>query len=207
MPIRHEDKEFIQALALFGAVFGACLGIFAVTYLSDSAHQDYSQQTENVQNRIALTKLQSTVVNPNNPIADENVLNQLQQQIDQAPAPTTAPQKSFWVHIPQWGYWGLCTGGLAVGAISGYSAVWVTGWTGSVFVMACIRFLYKTIRKIAPNSNAAKRSQIALKTQNATDFGYQRDDGRVLPVLVKLLFLLCILLAILSAAIWHLTAV
>jgi cytosine/uracil/thiamine/allantoin permease len=34
MPIRREDKEFIQALSLFGALLGACIGVFAVVHFS-----------------------------------------------------------------------------------------------------------------------------------------------------------------------------
>ena len=96
MPIRREDKEFIQALSLFGALLGACIGVFAVVHFSNQAREQHFEQNEYQQTHAALLKLSSTVVNPDNPIADENVLNQVQQQIEQTPAPKTVPEKSFW---------------------------------------------------------------------------------------------------------------
>jgi hypothetical protein len=57
MPIRREDKEFIQALSLLGALFGACIGVFAVMHLSDRARETHTAQTEYTQTQAALLKL------------------------------------------------------------------------------------------------------------------------------------------------------
>ncbi|MHC5137295.1 MAG: hypothetical protein ACYSN7_01955, partial [Planctomycetota bacterium] len=99
MPIRREDKEFIQALSLFGALLGACIGVFAVVHFSSQARDQHFEQNEYQQTHEALLKLSTTVVNPDNPIADENVLTQVQQQIEQTPAPKTVPETSFWTGI------------------------------------------------------------------------------------------------------------
>ena len=204
MPIRREDKEFIQALSVLGAIFGACIGIIAVMHFSDRAHETYSEQTEYTQTQAALTKLKATVVNPNNPIADENVLDQVEKHLEQTPAPAPEVKKSFWVDLSRVGYLGLCTGACAVGAIAGYGSLWLFGWTGSLIVLYTIRLLYLMIRAAAPNAVVVKKSGKPI-TQGGG--AYQRDDGRILPVLVKLFFLLLVILGILSAVVWHMTAI
>ena len=107
MPIRREDKEFIQALSLFGALLGACIGVFVIMHVSSQAQQQYTEQNEYEQTHAALLKLSNTVVNPTNPIADKNVLNQVQEQIQQTPALDAISGKSFWTCVPRWGYWGI----------------------------------------------------------------------------------------------------
>lgn len=205
MPIRREDKEFIQSLSLLGALFGACIGVFAVIHLSDRARETHTEQTEYTQTQAALLKFKTTVVNPSNPISDDNILSQVQQHAPQGPAPAAAPQQNFWLRIPRWGYIGLCGGGCVAGAIAGYSSIRLVGWVGSIFVFYLIRGMYKAIGKVAPNSPAVKNTSGSGNTQTYTG-QYQRNEERILPTLVKLFFLLAFILAILAAVVWHLTA-
>lgn len=207
MPIRREDKEFIQALSLFGALLGACIGVFAIVHISNQAQEQHVQQNEYQQTHAALLKLSSTVVNPGNPIADENVRTQVQQQIDQTPPPTAVPEKSFWAGIPRWGFLGICGGCGVMGALSGYYGTWLTGWAGTVFICYLIRFLYKIIRKVAPDY-AAKIHLQPVPVQNSQGhIQVPREDGRMLPTVVKLFALLLFVLGILAAVMWHLTAI
>lgn len=206
MPIRREDKEFIQALSLFGALLGACLGVFVIVHVSNQAQQQHIEQNEYQQTQAALQKLSSTVVNPDNPIADENVLDQVQQQMQQTPAPEAVPEKSFWTRVPHWGYLGICGGGGIAGAIGGYYGTWATGWCGTVFIYYLIRFLYRGVRRVAPNYAAKINLQPVSKEGNGHQPQIQREDGRILPTMVKLFFLLLFILAILAAVVWHLTA-
>lgn len=206
MPIRREDKEFIQALSLLGALFGACIGVFAVIHLSDRARETHTEQTEYTQTQAALLKLKTAVVNPSNPISNENVLSQVQQHVPQGPAPAVAPQQSFWLRIPRWGYIGLCGGGGVAGAITGFSSIWLIGWVGSYFVVYLIRGMYRVIGKVAPNAPAVRNTPASGHTQSYTG-QYPRNEERILPTLVKLFFLLAFVLSILAAVVWKLTAI
>ena len=205
MPIRREDKEFIQALSLFGALLGACIGVFLVVHVSNHAREQHFEQNEYEQNNAALLKLSSTVVDPGNPIADENVLTQVQQQIDQTPAPKTVPEKSFLTGIPRWGYLGICGGSGILGALGGYYGTWITGWCGTIFICYLIRILYGIIRRTAPNY-AVKINLQPISGQQG-QLQVQREDGRMLPTMVKLFALLLFVLGILAAGVWHLTAI
>jgi hypothetical protein len=205
MPIRREDKEFIQSLSLLGALFGACIGVFAVIHLSDRARETHTEQTEYTQTQAALLKLKTAVVNPSNPISDENVLSQIQQHVPQGPAPAADPQQNFWLRIPRWGYIGLCGGGGIAGAVGGYGSIWLVGWVGSIFVLYLIRAMYRTIGKVAPNAPAVRNTGGGAGTQSYTG-QYQRNEERILPTLVKLFFLLAFVLSILAAVVWKLTA-
>ena len=207
MPIRREDKEFIQALSLFGALLGACIGVFVVVHISNQAREQHVEQNEYQQTHAALLKLSSTVVNPGNPIADENVLTQVQQQIDQTPTPETAPEKSFWTGIPRWGYLGICGGSGILGALGGYYGTWATGWCGTIFICYLIRFLYRIIRRVAPNYAVGINLQPVSGEDTGSHFQVQREDGRMLPTMVKLFALLLFVLGILAAVVWHLTAI
>jgi hypothetical protein len=120
--------------------------------------------------------------------------------------PEVSAEKSFWLGLPRWGYIGICGGGGVAGAITGYSAIWLTGWVGSYFVLYLIRGMYRTIGKVAPNSAAVKKTPAGGHTQSFTT-QYQRNEERVLPTLVKLFFLLAFVLAILAAVVWKLTAI
>jgi len=206
MPIRREDKEFIQALSLLGALFGACMGVFTVMHLSDRARETQTAQTEYTQTQAALLKLKTTVVNPSNPISDEKVLDQVQQHVPLGPAPEVSPEKSFWLGLPRWGYIGLCGGGGVAGAFAGFSSIWLTGWIGSYFVVYLIRGMYRTIGKVAPNAAAVRNTRAGGNTQSYTG-QYQRNEERILPTLVKLFFLLIFVLSILAAVVWKLTAI
>ncbi len=205
MPIRREDKEFIQALSLFGALLGACIGVFVVVHLSNQAQQQHCEQNEYEQTHAALLKLSSTVVNPNNPIADKNVLTQVQQQIQQTPVPKVVVEKSIWTRIPRWGYLGICGGGGILGAAGGYYGTWATGWCGTLFIYYLIRFLYRIVRRITPDYAAHIHLQPVSGQDNITQA--QRQDGRMLPTLIKLFALLLFVLGILAAVVWHLTAI
>ena len=205
MPIRREDKEFIQALSLFGALLGACIGVFAVVHFSNQARDQHFEQNEYQQTHAALLKLSSTVVNPDNPIADENVLNQVQQQIEQTPAPKTVPENSFWTGIPHWGYLGICSGSGILGALGGYYGTWTTGWCGTLFICYVIRFLYRIVRRVAPNY--AVKINLHPVSEQQGQMQVPREDGRMLPTMVKLFALLLFVLGILAAVVWHLTAI
>ena len=207
MPIRREDKEFIQALSLFGALLGACIGVFAVVHISNKAQEQHVEQNEYQQTHAALLKLSSTVVNPNNPIADENVLNQVQQQIDQTPAPKTVPEKGFWTGIPRWGYLGICGGSGILGAMAGYFGTWTTGWCGTIFICYLIRFLYGIVRRTAPSYALKINLQPVSEQNEQAHMQVPREDGRMLPTMVKLFALLLFVLAILAAVVWHVTAI
>ena len=207
MPVRREDKEFIQALSLFGALLGACIGVFAVVHISNQAQEQHTEQNEYEQTHAALLKLSSTVVNPGNPIADENVLHQVHEQIQRTPVPKVDSEEGFWTQIPRWGYWGICGGSGVVGALSGYYGTWITGWCGTIFIYYFIRFLYRILRKIAPNYAARIHLQPIITQDEQGHFQMQREDGRLLPTLVKLFALLLFLLAVLAAVVWHLTAI
>jgi hypothetical protein len=207
MPIRREDKEFIQSLSLLGGLLGACMGVFAVVHFSQQAQKQSFEQNEYQQTHAALLKLSNTVVNPNNPIADKKVLNQVQQQIQQAPVPEKVVEESFWTRLPRWGYWGVLGGGCTLGAVTGYSAVFSIGWCGTVVIYYIIRFLYKIIRVVAPNY-AAKINLHPPSGQSKELRGpIQREDGRILPTLVKLFFLMLFILGVLAATVWHLTEI
>ena len=205
MPIRREDKEFIQALSLFGALFGACIGVFVVVHISNQAQEQHFEQNEYQQTHAALLKLSSTVVNPGNPIADENVLTQVQQQIEQTPSPEIVSEKSVWTRIPRWGYLGICGGSGILGALSGYYGTWITGWCGTIFICYLIRFFYRIIRRVAPNY--ALRINLQPVSVQQGHIQTQREDGRMLPTMVKLFALLLFVLAILATVVWHLTAI
>jgi hypothetical protein len=206
MPIRREDKEFIQALSLFGALLGACIGVFVVMHVSNQAQQQYTEQNEYEQTHAALLKLSSTVVNPANPIADKDVLNQVQEQIKQTPVPKVDSEKGFWTRVPRWGYWGICGGSGVLGALGGYYGTWITGWCGTVVIYYIIRFLYRILRKVAP-AYAASINLQPLSKDGQGHIQVPREDGRLLPTLVKLFALLLFLLGVLAAVVWHLTAI
>ncbi|MCI0498735.1 MAG: hypothetical protein L0Y36_03505 [Planctomycetales bacterium] len=206
MPIRREDKEFIQSLSLFGALFGACMGVFAVVRLSDRAHQTYAKQTQTHQEQAALLKLSDTLLKPSvEPIIDKEVLTRVQDQMPQT-EDKIVPVKSFWLDLPRWGYWGLCAGGCLAGVFAGYGTVWATGWAGSIFIYYFIRLLYKGIRKTTPHLAAAQ--QVGANGSFSPSYGmpHHRDDTRLLPTIVKLSFLLLFVLGILAAVVWRLTA-
>ena len=204
MPIRSEDKEFIQTFALFGALFGAFVGAIVVVHLSDRAHEQYTEQTEYQQTQAAIMKLSEASITPGQPLVNSDVLQQVQQQIqpEEAGAGQSA-DKSFWLRIPRWGFLGLCAGGCIVGTVAGFSGIWLTGWVGSVSLYALIRLFYRCIRKVAPNSAAANRVEQS-NPSGVTSF--QRDNSRILPTLVKLAFLTLLVLGVLGMVVWYLTS-
>lgn len=206
MPIRHEDKEFIQSLSLFGALLGACLGALAVVHLSDRARQNYAKQTQAYQEQAALLKLNQTLFKSAvEPLVDGQVLEQAEEHIS-GPAAAAAPVKGFWLTVPRWGYWGLCAASGAVGAIGGYSAVWLTGWAGSYAVYYFIRLLYKGLRLAAPSWVSVNILPVNKPSLTSGGIIYQRDDNRLLPTIVKLTFLMLFVLAVLAAVVWRITA-
>lgn len=208
MPIRREDKEFIQSLSLLGALLGACVGVFALVQISNDGKTQHFEKNEYEQTHAALEKLSSTVVNANNPIADEKVLTQVLEQIEQTPAPAeNIIEESFWARVPRWGFLGLCGGAGIIGAMGGYYTTWVTSCFGTFFVCYIIRMLYQVVRKVAPNYAATINLQPVSKEGDAAAIQVRREEGRMLPTLVKLLFLIAFLLCILAAVVWRVTAV
>lgn len=206
MSIRREDKELIHNLAVLGSLLGACLGTFLIVHLSNKAHERDRQITEYQQTHAALAKLSEPKGVPGELVVDPSLLRQMQEQIG-AGRPDAADQtKSVWLRMPRWVYWGICgTSGIA-GAAAGFAAIWLTGWSGSVFLYYFIRCLYKLIRKLAPNCAAAR----CVPNPNAPQPGLsasQRDDNRVLPMLIKLLFLLLLVLAVLGIVVYHLAGI
>jgi ABC-type branched-subunit amino acid transport system permease subunit len=202
MSIRREDKEFIQSLSVLGALLGACIGGFMVMHLSERAHRHYAEQFEQQQTHAALMKLSSAAVTPNNPIANKDVLEQVQQQISPE-SRLPQPAKGFWLTLPRWKLWALAGGGGLVGGITGFGAIRLTGLLGSLMIFQFIRLLYAAIRKYAPNSAAAKTLQ--PKPEDNSNQQYQRNDQRILPVVVKLFFFLLLTLILLTIVVWYLT--
>ncbi len=204
MFIRREDRELIHNLALLGALFGACICVFLAVHLSKQAHEQYKEHSEYRETNAALAKLSSSTVSPEKPVVNEDILQQVQEHIQQKqPGEEQASKKSFWVGLPQWGFWSICVGGGIAGAIAGFSGIWMTGWMGSVFVYGFIRLLYKIIRKVAPNSAAAKLSQ---QSSHQTDhLAFERSRERIFPSLVKLSFLLLLALGVLAIVVWKVT--
>ena len=203
MSIRREDKELIHNLAVLGALLGACLAVFATAHLSNRAHEQNQRHTEYQQTHAALAKLSSPKGVPGELVVDQTIIKQMQEQIQlEQPEAAADTQQSLWLRIPRWGFIGICGVSCIAGAIAGFSSVWLTGWAGSVIVFYFIRLLYKSIRKVAPNSATAK----SISANQAKESGvptFQRDDNRILPVVVKLLFLLLLVLSVLGVVVWH----
>ena len=204
MLIRREDRELIHNLALLGALFGACVCVFLAVHLSREAHEQYKEHSEYRETNAALAKLSSTTISPEKPLVDEDILQRVQEHIQQKqPVEEKPHEKSFWVGLPQWGFWSICAGGCVVGAIAGFLGIWMTGWAGSVFVYGFIRVLYKVIRKVAPQSAAAKLCQ---QSSHQTDhLAFERSRERIFPSLVKLSFLLLLALGVLAIVVWKMT--
>ena len=203
MLIRREDKELIHNLALLGAFFGACLCVFLTVHMSNKAHEQHKENNEYQETNAAIAKLSSSSASPEKPVVDENILQQVQEHIQQEQPDNEAAKKSFWIELPQWGFWGICAGGGLVGAIAGFSGIWVSGWTGSVILYGLIRLFYKIIRKIAPNSAAAKLTQ---RSSSQTDHqAFERSQERIFPTLVKLTFILLGALGALAIVMWKVT--
>lgn len=204
MLIRREDKELIHNLAVLGALFGACICIFLAVHLSKQAHEQYTEHSEYEETNAALAKLSASAVNPENSVVDRDILEQVQEHIEQdRPESEHVLEKSFWLELPQWGFWGICAGGGIAGAVAGFSTIWATGWLGSVFVYAFIRLLYRIIRKVAPNSAAAKMTQ--QPSQQTDHMAFERSRERLFPTLVKLTFLLLMALGALAIVVWQVT--
>ena len=202
--IRREDKELIHNLAVLSALLGACLGVFAVIHLSNRAHEQNLRHSEYQETHAALAKLSSPKGVTGELVVDQAVIKQMQEQIQLEEPEAAEPQQSFWLRIPRWGLWGLCGASGIVGAVTAFSTIWLTGWAGSVFVYYFIRILYKIIRKVAPNSTAAAKLNLQSQLQNSGQPAFQRNDERILPVLIKLIFLLFLVLSVLGVVVWHL---
>lgn len=203
MSIRREDKELIYNLGLLGGILGACLSVFLVVHLSNRAHEQNEKHSEYQETHAALARLSSPKGVPGELVVDRTIIKQMQEQIQQEqPEISQKPKQSFWLRIPRWAFLSICGGGCVAGAIAGFSTVWLTCWTGSVFTYFFIRSIYKTICKIAPNSKMAKE-QVQKKTTMAGQHEFQRNENRILPVLVKLTFLLILVLSVLGAVVWH----
>ncbi|MBL7215660.1 MAG: hypothetical protein ISS71_08280 [Phycisphaerae bacterium] len=205
MSIRREDKEMIHHLALLGSLLGACLGVFAIVHLSGRAYEQNRQYSEYQQTHAALAKLSSPKGVPGELVVDQTIIKQMQEQMQAEQPEAIDTQQSFWLRIPRWGFWGICGVSGLLGAVAGFSTIWLTGWVGSLFVYCFIRTIYKVIRKVAPNSAAAK--PIPIPQNQSTGAGllaFQRNDNRLLPILVKLLFLLLLVLSVLGVVVWHL---
>ena len=126
MLIRREDKELIHNLSLLGALFGACVCVFLTVHLSNRARQENAEHSEYQQTNAALVKLSSPTAGTESPVVDEDILKQVQEHIQQEqPAEAASPQKSFWVDLPRWGFWGICAGSGVAGAVAGFSTIWL----------------------------------------------------------------------------------
>jgi ABC-type branched-subunit amino acid transport system permease subunit len=202
MSIRREDKEFIQSLSILGALLGTCIGAFMVMHLSDRAHRRYAEESEQQQTHAALLKLSTAAVTPNNPIANKDVLEQVQQHIS-PDSQQAGPEKGFWLTLPRWKLWILSGGGGLAGAFSGFTAIRLTGMLGSLLIYHFLRLLYAGIRRYAPNSSAAQT--LKPKPDENGSQVYQRNEQRILPVVVKLFFFLLLTLILLTVVVWYLT--
>lgn len=205
MLIRREDKELIHNLAVLGALFGACVCIFLVVHLSNEAHEQNVEQTEYQQTHAALAKLTVPAADADKAVVDQDILKQVQEHmIQEQPEAEVGCEESFWLKLPQWGFWGVCAAGGIAGGIAGFSTIWATGWIGSVFVYAFIRLMYRVIRKLAPNSAAAQLPQRG-SADEAGQSCFERNRQRVFPTLVKLTFLLLLALGALAVVVWIVT--
>ena len=202
MSIRREDKELIHNLAVLGGLLGACLAVFATAHLSNRAQEQNQRHSEYQQTHAALAKLSSPKGVPGELVVDQTIIKQMQEQIQlEQPEAAADTQQSFWLRIPHWGFIGICGISCIGGAMAGFGTIWLTGWTGSVIVYFFIRLLYKLICKVAPNSAAAM--SMSNNQANKVGTAFQRDNNRILPVVVKLLFLLLLVLSVLGAVVWH----
>ncbi len=203
MSIRREDKELIYNLGILGSLVGACLGVFLTVHLSNRAHEQHQKQSEIQQTNEAIVKLSSATINPEMPALDQSLLKQVQEQMqqEQPDVPKNADQ-SFWLRIPRWGFLSLCGASGIAGVIAGFSTVWVTCWSGSVFTYYFIRLIYKAIRKVAPNSKIAQEPT-PKKVTTVGSSVFQRNENRILPVVIKLIFLLILVLSVLGIVVWH----
>lgn len=207
MSIRREDKELIHNLAVLGALLGACLGVWAVVHLSNQAHAENVRQIEYRQTHAALSKLGTPKGVPGELVVDEGLIRQMQDQIASEQPEAVDQKESFWLRMPRWGLWGICGVSGIAGATAGFATIWLTGWAGSAFVYYFIRSIYKLIRKVAPNSAAAKSFTEQQKPPEPGQMAIMRDDHRILPMVVKLLFLLMLVLGVLGAVVWHLAGI
>jgi ABC-type branched-subunit amino acid transport system permease subunit len=202
MSIRREDKEFIQSLSILGAMLGTCIGGFMVMHLSDRAHKQYAEQSEQRLNQAALLKLSTATASPNNPISNKEVLKQVQQQIG-PDLKQSQSDKGFWLTLPRWKLWALAGSGGLAGAVTGFTAIRLTGLLGSLLIIQFIRLLYAAIRRYAPHSAAAQSLHHGADENGNPQF--QRNEHRILPVVVKLFFFLLLTLILLTAVVWYLT--
>lgn len=208
MSIRREDKELIHNLAVLGSLLGACLGVFMIVHLSGKAQEENLRNSEYQQTHAALAKLSSPKGVPGELVVDQAIIKQMQDQIQAEQPEATTTEKSLWLRIPRWGFFGICGISCVGGAVGGFSTVWLTGWTGSAIVYFFIRLLYKIIRKVAPNSATAQSlGQNQTRPTAGSTITIQRDDHRVLPIVIKLLFLLLLVLGVLGVVVWHLAGI
>lgn len=207
MSIRREDKELIHNLAVLGALLGACLGVYAVVHIANQAREENVLQSEYRQTHAALSKLSTPEGIPGELVVDQAIIKQMQDQIKTEQPEAVNEKESFWLRLPRWGMWGICGVCGIAGAVTGFGTIWLTGWTGSLIIYYFIRVLYKLIRKVAPNSAAAKSFTAQQKPPEPGQMTIQRDDHRVLPMVVKLLFLLLLVLGVLGLVVWHVSGI
>ena len=207
MSIRREDKELIHNLAVLGALLGACLGVFGIMHLSNNAREQHARHSEYQQTHAALAKLGDPTGLPGELVVDKTVLEQVQQQIQSEEPEAVSEKESLWLKMPRWGFYGICGAGGIAGASAGFITIRLTGWVGSIMIYYFIRLLYRLICKVAPNSATAKS---LMQPKPATTYGtvtITRDETRILPVVVKLLFLLALVLGVLGVVVWHLAGI
>ena len=205
MLIRREDKELIHNLSVLGALFGACVCVFLAVHLSNRAQEQYQQHSEYQQTHAALAKLSVPEAESDKAVVDQEILKQVQEHIAQEQVvPEANSDNSFWLKLPKWGFWGVCAAGAVGGGIAGFSAIWASGWVGSVIVYAFIRLMYRIVRKVAPNSAAAQLHQRGNRVDTSHP-AFERNRQRIFPTLVKLTFLLLMALAVLAAVVWQIT--
>lgn len=200
--IRREDKEIIHNLSLLGMLFGAIVGGFLVLHSHRQAQGRYDIETAAVQTHSSLERLSSNLTAAEISVAQAAMGQVVGTDAEAAPDGVNPVEKSFWIDLPQWGLWGICGAAALAGAGTGYLSLWGAGWFGSLLTYWLIRVIYRVIRKTAPDSIAAQRP---LSTAGMLE-SYQRDEGRLLPTLVKLFMLLAMALGVLAIVVWQLTA-
>jgi len=199
--IRREDKEIIHNLSLLGMLFGAIVGGFLVLHSHRQAQTRYDAETAAVKTQSSLVRLSSNLTDEEVSVA-QAAIGQVATDAEAAPDDGSPVEKPFWIDLSQWGLWGICGAAALAGGGAGYLSLWGTGWLGSLLTYWLIRFIYRLIRKIAPKCSAAQRPSATAETVCP----YQRDDGRLLPTLVKLFMLLAMALGVLAVVVWQLTA-
>jgi hypothetical protein len=198
--IRREDKEIVHNLSFLGMLFGIFVGGFLVLHWNKQAHIKVNAQADAAYTQNSLVRLSGNLPEKEASLA-QAAIGQVEAEAEPA-AQEMVIEKNFWVSLPKSAFWGICAGAAIIGGITGYLTFWGASWLGALLTYVIIRAIYGQIRTIAPNCAAASRPMSEGNTPS-----FQRDQNRLLPTLIKLVMLLAIVLSVLAAIVWQLTAI